>query len=111
AAIETVERQVSSLHRWVERDLDNYEKEPLRPYIEALTTVKDQDLERDGAGKVVIRQGVARGSTHLDRRRPDAPRSQESLEAFRWLQGARRSRSRRARHRRLCGHACQPSGG
>jgi hypothetical protein len=59
AAIETVERQVSSLHRWVERNLDNYEKEPLRPYIEALTTVKDQDLERDDSGKVAIRRGVA----------------------------------------------------
>jgi hypothetical protein len=59
AAIETVERQVSSLHRWVERNLDNYEKEPLRPYIEALTTVKDQDLERGDSGKVAIRRGVA----------------------------------------------------
>jgi hypothetical protein len=44
-AIDIVERQVSSLQRWVERNLDKYENEPLRPYIEAITLVRDQDLE------------------------------------------------------------------
>lgn len=58
-AIETVERQVSSLQRWVEKNLDNYESEPLRPYIEAITTVRDQDLEQTADGKTRIRQGVA----------------------------------------------------
>jgi hypothetical protein len=58
-AIDIVERQVSSLQRWVERNLDKYENEPLRPYIEAITLVRDQDLERTAGGTVAIRQGVA----------------------------------------------------
>ena len=53
------------------RALDNYEKEPLRPYIEALTTVKDQDLERDDAGKVVIRQGVALDGVYVENEQGD----------------------------------------
>jgi hypothetical protein len=43
-AIEILERQVS---------------EPLRPYLEAMTAVSDQDLERTAQGGVAIRQGVA----------------------------------------------------
>lgn len=58
-AVETVERQVSSLHRWVERSLDAYETEPLRPYLEAMTTVQEQDLEVTSDGRKRIRQGVA----------------------------------------------------
>jgi hypothetical protein len=56
--IEIVERQVSSLQRWVDRNLDRFESEPLRPYIEALTIVKVQDLETKD-GRVAIREGVA----------------------------------------------------
>jgi hypothetical protein len=58
-AIEIVERQISALQRWVERNLDLYETAPLKPYLEAITTVRDQDLERSAAGHIVIRQGVA----------------------------------------------------
>lgn len=57
-AIEIVEQQVSSLQRWVERHLDDVVDEPLRPYIEALVQVKQQDLEETEQG-VRIRQGVA----------------------------------------------------
>lgn len=58
-AIEILERQVSSLQRWVARNLDDYETDPLRPYIEAITVVREQDLERTEEGNVAIRQGVA----------------------------------------------------
>ncbi len=58
-AIEIVERQVSSLQRWVERHLDDVVTEPLRPYIEAITVVREQDLERTPQGTIAIRQGVA----------------------------------------------------
>ncbi len=58
-AIEILEQQVSSLQRWVERNLDNVETEPLRPYMEAITVVSAQDLERTENGGVAIRQGVA----------------------------------------------------
>jgi hypothetical protein len=58
-AIDIVERQVSSLQRWVERHLDDYENQPLRPYIEAIATVRDQDLEQAPDGSLTIRQGVA----------------------------------------------------
>jgi hypothetical protein len=58
-AIEIVERQVSSLQKWLERNVDSYEAEPLRPYLEAITTVRDQDLERPPGEPVRIRQGVA----------------------------------------------------
>lgn len=58
-AIILVERQVSSLHAWVEKHLDDFEAEPLKPYLEAITIVKAQDLERGGDGNVKIRQGVA----------------------------------------------------
>lgn len=58
-AIEVVERQVSSLQRWVERHLDEAVDEPLRPYIEALAQVHEQDLETSDRGPVQLRQGVA----------------------------------------------------
>ena len=35
-AVEVVERQVSSLQRWVDRHLDDVMSEPLRPYIDAI---------------------------------------------------------------------------
>jgi len=58
-AIEIVEQQVSSLQRWVEHNLDCYETQPLRPYIQALMDVKDQDLEVTSEGRTAIRDGVA----------------------------------------------------
>jgi hypothetical protein len=58
-AVEIVERQVSSLHKWVERNLDAYETQPLRRFIEAITTVRAQDLEVSAAGRTSIREGVA----------------------------------------------------
>lgn len=58
-AIEVVERQVSSLQQWVDRHLDDVISEPLRPYIDAITQVKSQDLEPSVTGGIQIRQGVA----------------------------------------------------
>lgn len=57
-AIQIVEQQVSSLHRWVERHLDDEISAPLTPYIQAITQVRDQDLETTKLG-VRIRHGVA----------------------------------------------------
>lgn len=59
-AVETVERQVSSLERWVERHIDDVVHEPLQPYIEALAQVREQDLETNETGARQIRQGVAK---------------------------------------------------
>jgi len=58
-AVEILERQVSSLHKWVERNLDASETQPLRRFIEAITTVRTQDLEVSAAGRTSIREGVA----------------------------------------------------
>ena len=58
-AVDLVERQVSSLQRWVDRHLDDVVSEPLRPYIEALGQVRAQDLEASPQGRTRIRQGVA----------------------------------------------------
>jgi hypothetical protein len=58
-AIEIVERQVSSLERWVDRHLDEALTRPLAPYIEALAQVRTQDLETTDDGKARIRRGVA----------------------------------------------------
>ena len=58
-AVDVVERQVASLHRWVERHLDESAAEPLRPYIDAIAQVRDQDLEPSATGGLQIRQGVA----------------------------------------------------
>lgn len=57
-AIQIVEQQVSSLHRWVQRHLDEATTAPLTPYIQALAQVREQDLETTNAG-VRIRHGVA----------------------------------------------------
>jgi hypothetical protein len=58
-AITIVEQQVSSLQRWVERNLDAVAGAPVRPYLAAITTVRDQDLETSKTGETRIRQGVA----------------------------------------------------
>ena len=58
-AIEVVERQVSSLERWVDRHLDEALFQPLRPYLEAITQVRNQDLEASNKGGLRIRDGVA----------------------------------------------------
>jgi Transposase DDE domain/Transposase domain (DUF772) len=58
-AVEVVERQVSSLQRWVDRHLDGVVCEPLRPYIDAIVQVRAQDLEDCPGGGTRIRQGVA----------------------------------------------------
>jgi hypothetical protein len=58
-AVEVVERQVSSLQRWVDRHLDDGASEPLRPYIDAIVQVRAQDLEECPGGGTRIREGVA----------------------------------------------------
>jgi hypothetical protein len=58
-AITIVEQQVSSLQRWIDRNLDAAVTAPVRPYLEAITTVRDQDLETSKTGETRIRQGVA----------------------------------------------------
>lgn len=80
-AIEIVERQVSALQRWVDKNLDAYESTPLTPFLEAIATVRDQDLERSAEGRVAIRQGVA----------PDRRISIEDSE----MRHGRKSRSKR----------------
>jgi hypothetical protein len=57
-AIQTVERQVGSLVRWVEKHLDDGIEAPLKQYLEAVTAIHKQDLETKEGG-VQIRQGVA----------------------------------------------------
>jgi len=57
--VEIVERQVSSLQLWVDRHLDDAVTRPLQPYLDALTQVKTQDLEKSPQGSIQIRQGVA----------------------------------------------------
>jgi hypothetical protein len=81
AAIGLVERQVSSLQRWVDRHLDEAVSEPLRPYIDALTQVRSQDLEPTADGGIRIREGVA----------PDRRISIEDTE----MRHGRKSRSKR----------------
>ena len=81
AAVDVVERQVSSLQRWVDAHLDDVVSEPLRPYIEALVQVRAQDLEPSQEGGVRIRQGVA----------PDRRISVEEAE----MRHGRKSRSKR----------------
>lgn len=58
-AVQIVERQVSSLQRWVARHLDDVVEKPLTSLLEAITTIHDQDLERTDDGSVRIRKGVA----------------------------------------------------
>jgi PAS domain-containing protein len=57
--IQLVEHQVASLVRWVERHLDEGIDAPLTRYLEAVATVRDQDLERTKKDGVRIREGVA----------------------------------------------------
>jgi hypothetical protein len=57
-AIQIVERQVASLVRWVEKHLDDGIEAPLKQYLEAVTTIRNQDLEQ-AQGGLRIRQGVA----------------------------------------------------
>lgn len=57
-AIQIVERQVASLEKWVERHLDDVVEAPLSAMLDAIKTVRAQDLESDDHG-VRIRQGVA----------------------------------------------------
>lgn len=59
-AVDVVERQVSSLERWVQRHLDDAFHKPLQPYIVALTQVREQDLETTADGTKRIQRGVAR---------------------------------------------------
>jgi hypothetical protein len=58
-AVTIVERQVSSLQRWVGRNLDDFVEAPLTPYLDAINAVRDQDLEQHAGGAMHIRQGVA----------------------------------------------------
>ena len=59
-AVDVIERQVSSLERWVQRHLDDAFHKPLQPYIVALTQVREQDLEVAADGTKRIQRGVAR---------------------------------------------------
>ena len=81
-AVDVVERQVSSLQRWVDRHLDDAVSEPLRPYIEALGQVRLQDLEVAPQGGTRIRQGVA-------------PRRRRISVCDREMRHGRKSRSKR----------------
>jgi hypothetical protein len=58
-AVDVLERQISSLQRWVDRHLDDVVSESLRPFIDAITQVRDQDLEIAKNGVTQIREGVA----------------------------------------------------
>lgn len=80
-ATEVVERQVSSLQQWVDKHLDEGVSEPLRPYLDAITQVRAQDLEANDNGALRIRQGVA----------PDRRISVEDAE----MRHGRKSRSKR----------------
>lgn len=81
AAVATVERQVASLQRWVERHLDDVVEAPLLPLFDAINTIRDQDLEPGEGGGLRIRQGVA----------PDRRISIEDRE----MRHGRKSRSKR----------------
>jgi hypothetical protein len=50
---------VASLERWVAKHLYDVFERPLQPYLEALVTIRDQDLEHTKKDGVRIRQGVA----------------------------------------------------
>lgn len=58
-AIQTVEQQVASLVRWVDRHLDDVVEAPLKSLYDAITTIREQDLEHV-EGAVCIREGVAK---------------------------------------------------
>lgn len=58
AAVQVLERQVASLERWVERHLDEGIEAPLKQYLDAVTTIREQNLEPTPKG-VRLRRGVA----------------------------------------------------
>lgn len=58
SAIAVVERQVSALEHWVAAHLDDAVFAPLTPYIDAITQVREQDLEIE-RGVSRVRRGVA----------------------------------------------------
>ncbi len=58
-AVQIVEQQVASLERWIAKHLDEGIEAPLRPLLEAITTVRSQDLEQAESG-LRIREGVAK---------------------------------------------------
>jgi hypothetical protein len=58
-AVAIVERQVSALQQWVDAHLEDVVTAPLTPYIEAITQVRTQDLEKGENGVTRIRRGVA----------------------------------------------------
>jgi hypothetical protein len=49
------------LQQWVERPLDEVVSEPIRPYIDAIAQVGNQDLEPSPDSGLRIRHGVAPG--------------------------------------------------
>jgi hypothetical protein len=57
-AIDRLVCEVSSLQQWLEKR-DIAREEQLRPYIDAVAQVQQQDLEQDGSGRAKIREGVA----------------------------------------------------
>lgn len=59
SAVAVVERQVSALQHWVDAHLDDIVTAPLTPYIDAITQVRAQDLEKGEGGVTRIRRGVA----------------------------------------------------
>jgi hypothetical protein len=57
--IQIVERQVASLVSWVEKHLDEGIEAPLKQYLDAVVTIREQDLEVTKKDGVRIRQEVA----------------------------------------------------
>ncbi|WP_437928709.1 hypothetical protein WMF37_05390 [Sorangium sp. So ce291] len=57
--IQMLEQQVSSQQQRVDRHIDDVVEQPLRPYLDAITQVRDRDLETAEDGTVRVRQGVA----------------------------------------------------
>ena len=68
-AIQIVEQQVSSLHRWVERHLDEELSAPLTPYIRAITQVREQDLETTKEGVRIRAASLPSGASRSRTRR------------------------------------------
>jgi hypothetical protein len=57
--VQILERQVASLVSWVEKHLDDGIDAPLKQYLDAVVTVREQDLEVTKKDGVRIRQEVA----------------------------------------------------
>jgi len=79
--VQIVERQVASLVSWVEKHLDDGIDAPLKRYLDAVVTIREQDLEVTKKEGVRIRQEVA----------PDRRISIEDAE----MRHGRKSRSKR----------------